>query len=66
MGHNNLLRNFNLILMSKKNFFIAVLQVIVIGGFIMIAAGSSNNVSPKEAYDAGYKIGSGMSTLINN
>ncbi len=52
--------------MSKKNFFIAVLQVIVIGGFIMIAAGSSNNVSPKEAYDAGYKIGSGMSTLINN
>lgn len=52
--------------MSKKSLLLLAIQVVVIGGFIMIAAGSSNNVSPKEAYDAGYKIGSGMSTLINN
>lgn len=53
--------------MSKKNFIIAALQVIVLGTFIMIAAGSGgSSLSSQEAYDAGYKIGEGLSTLINN
>ena len=52
--------------MSKKSFLLLALQAVVIGVFIMIAAGSSDNVSPSEAYDAGYKIGSGVRTLINN
>lgn len=50
--------------MSKKNFFIAVLQVIIIGAFIMIAAGSGTDAAAD--YQAGYKIGQGVGALINN
>ena len=52
--------------MFKKNFFIVALQVIILGVFIMIAAGSGEGLSSQEAYDAGYKIGEGIGTLINN
>ena len=52
--------------MSKKNFFIVALQVIILGVFIMIATGSGEGLSSQEAYDAGYKIGEGIGTLINN
>lgn len=52
--------------MSKKNFLIAALQVIIIGAFIMIAAGSGDNLSSQDAYNAGYEIGHGVRTLINN
>ncbi len=54
--------------MSKKNFFIAAVQVIIIGVFILIAAGSggSSNLSSQDAYNAGYEIGHGVGTLINN
>ena len=53
--------------MSKKNFFIAALQVVVLGAFIMIAASSGgSSLSNQEAFDAGYKIGEGVGTLINN
>ena len=52
--------------MSKKNFFIAALQVVILGVFIMIAAGSGEGLSNQQAYDAGYEIGHGIGTLINN
>lgn len=53
--------------MSKKNFFIAALQVIVLGAFIMIAAGSGgSSLTPQQSFDAGYEIGHGLGTLINN
>lgn len=52
--------------MLKNNFFILALQVIILSVFIMIAAGSGNGLSNQEAYDAGYKIGEGLSTIINN
>lgn len=50
--------------MSKKNFFIVALQIVVISAFFMIAAGSGGDA--QSAYDAGYEIGHGVSTLINN
>ena len=56
--------------MSKKHFFIIALQVIVIGAFTMLAVGSgggsSSSMSYQDAYNAGYEIGHGIGTLINN
>lgn len=52
--------------MSRKNFFIAALQIVVLGAFIMIAASSGEGLSRQEAYDAGCEIGHGISTIINN
>lgn len=49
--------------MSKKNFFIAVLQVIVIGAFIMMASGSS---SSDKVVDNANRIYRGARPLINN
>ncbi len=52
--------------MFKKNFLIIALQAVVISAFIMIAAGSGENLSSDQAYDAGHKIGEGIGTLMNN
>ncbi len=51
--------------MSKKNISILALQVVAIGVFVMIALGCGGS-SPQQAYDAGYEIGHGVGTLINN
>ena len=50
--------------MLKKNFLLITLQAIVICAFVAIAAGSGNDA--QSDYDAGYKIGEGIGTLINN
>ncbi len=55
--------------MSKKNFFIAALQVIIIGAFIMIAAGSGGTdkamvSSAARGFAQGYACGSGGFTMI--
>lgn len=53
--------------MSKKNFFIATIQVVVLGAFILIAAGSGgSSLTPEQSYNAGYEIGHGVGTLLNN
>ena len=52
--------------MFKKNFLIIALQAVIIGVFILIAAGSGEGLSSDQAYDAGYKIGEGVGTLLNN
>lgn len=52
--------------MHKKNFFIFAMQVIVICLFVAIAVGSGEGLSSQQAYDAGYEIGHGVGTLINN
>lgn len=52
--------------MSKKNFLLVGLQAIVICTFVAIAAGSGDNLSSQDAYNAGYEIGHGVGTLINN
>ena len=50
--------------MSKKNFFIVALQIVVISAFFMIAAGSGSD--PQKTFDGSYEIGHGIGTLINN
>ena len=52
--------------MCKKKSLIIALQAVVISAFIMIAAGSVESLSSKEAYDAGYESGHGIGTIINN
>ncbi len=49
--------------MSKKNFFIIALQVVVLGAFIMIAVGSS---SSDQVVDNANRIYRGARPLINN
>lgn len=49
--------------MSKKNFFIVALQVIVIGAFIMIAASSATS---DQVVDNANTIYRGARPLINN
>ena len=50
---------------TKKSVLFTQFALVIVFAFCAIGSGTSN-LSTKEAYDAGYKIGEGVGTLIYN